>query len=620
MNGRHDLLQRLEDMRVLRPIDSAAGRCLLDLDDAGDPAMGLLAAAASLAVSQGHSCLPLDRLEDVLAEAAPEGLRLPPLPGRAALSEALRSSPWAAPADDAAVMPLLHDAERVWLGRYFHYERQVARALRARVTQDDAAADADDLRTQLQPFFPLHPGEADWQAVAALTGLLSPLTVITGGPGTGKTTTVLWLLAAWMSGCLARGQSMPRVRLAAPTGKAAARLGESMRERVAGLAVDEAVRAAIPREASTLHRLLGVRRGSTRFRHHAAHPLDADLVVVDEVSMVDLPLMARLLDALAPGTRLVLLGDRDQLASVEAGNVLAAICTAAGGGAVSPQRAALTVAVTGTRIDADPHAPPFADTVVGLRRSHRFGAESGLGQLSALIRSGDAGAVRRGLETHAFAHVQWDPDSVPRPAAALLERHLDAFAALAGYRDPRQALARADAQRILTALREGPSGSRTLNAVFEHALRQRLGIDAAQSAYPGRLVLVTRNDYGTELFNGDIGIVLPEPEGTMCCWFPAVDGGVRRVALAALPEHESAYAMTIHKSQGSEFDAVTLVLPPVDARILGRELLYTGITRARREVTLIAGMDVLERTICRSTRRHSGLAAMLGGDDGSRAA
>ncbi len=611
MSARDERLVRLQALGALRPLDVEIGHCLLDLEPASDSALGLLAATASLAVAQGHSCLPLAQLEQVLGEACTEDAALPPLPDAAALRAALQNSRWAAVAADEAVEPLLHDEQRVWLGRYYHYESAVARVLRGMLAQAPAAPDPQALREALSPFFERSGTAPDRQALAVLTGLVSPLTVITGGPGTGKTTTVLWLLAAWIGLRLAAGEAVPRIHLAAPTGKAAARLSESLRDRVAELPVDEAVRAALPTSASTLHRLLGVRRGSTRFRHHGGYPLDTDLVVVDEVSMVDLPLMARLLEALPEHARLVLLGDRDQLASVEAGNVLAAVCAAAGEGAVSPARSALVETVTGAAVASGADAPPFADAVVELHRSHRFDGDSGLGRVAALIRDGDAEGLCRGLNAAAFAGVRLDPEAARRPLATLVERHFADMAALAECADPRQALAQSSRQRVLTALRDGAWGSTAINAAFEQALRQRAGVEPGQRWYPGRLLLVTRNDYGTELYNGDIGVVLADADGALRAWFPAADGSVRKLPLAALPECESAYAMTIHKSQGSEFDAVDIVLPPHDTRVLGRELLYTGVTRARSRVTLVATPDALRRALERSTRRYSGLADRL---------
>ena len=633
MQASRNVFEAVAALEVLRPLDVELGYCMAEMAGEHAVLVALATAAASLAVSQGHSCLPLDQVGAVLAESLPAHASLPALPDAATWHQVLSGCPWVsqstgeAAADPAA--PLVLDAQgRLYLGRYFHYERQVAQALRQRLTSSAPVEagtqhelfgsaglppQAKAWRQALAKFFTLGVEQPDWQAVAALTGLASPLAVITGGPGTGKTTTVLWMLAAMLSDARAQGQPLPRIRLAAPTGKAAVRLSESLRARVAGLTLDPAVREALPVSASTLHRLLGVRRGSTRFRHHAGYPLDADVMVVDEVSMVDLPLMAKLLDALPDGARLVLLGDRDQLASVEAGNVLAAICAAAGEGDVSPARAALLREVTGATVAADTKASDFADAVVELRHSHRFNAEGGLGRLAAMIRAGDADACLHALAHEPLAGVAVDRAAAIHPAQALVRDHTAFFAALGRMHDPAQALQQALQLRVLTALRGGPSGASTLNAAFEHALRREAGVAASEPWYAGRLLLVTENDYGTELFNGDIGIVLPDDGGHLLAWFPDDAGGVRSLPLQALPAHESAYAMTIHKSQGSEFDEAVIVLPTEDARVLGRELLYTAVTRARERVRLIATDSSLRRAIERSTRRFSGLAdALLG--------
>ncbi|HET7662227.1 MAG TPA: exodeoxyribonuclease V subunit alpha [Rhodanobacteraceae bacterium] len=612
ITARDGLIAHLQRLHALRPLDAELGRLMLQLDAGADVALGLAAAAVSQAVAQGHSCLPLDQLPAILA-AVSGTERLPPLPDATALRAVLRASPLIGdPATSPrARLPLWLDAaDRLYLGRYYHYEARVADVLRRLATAPPhAAMDAATLHKRLSRHFRLEGDRPDWQAVAVATGLLSRLTVITGGPGTGKTTTVLWLLAALLEQAREDGQEPPRICLAAPTGKAAARLGESLRERLPQMDVDTSIREAMPQAAYTLHRLLGVRAGSSRFRHDRTYPLDADVVVVDEASMVDLPLMAKLLDALPERASLVLLGDRDQLASVEAGNVLAGICAAAGEGALSPTRASLIHEATGFDMPSAAQAGAFADAVIELRDSHRFGADSGLGQLAAQVRRDDTPAVLDGLAQQAFAGVsRAQPSSV---VAHVLARSGETFAELATMTDPARALAQASRLRVLTALREGPSGCVTLNAAIEHFLRQRAGAPARSRWYSGRLLLVTVNDPGSGLFNGDIGIVLPVEGDRLAAWFPAADGGVRSLPLSALPAHDSAFAMTIHKSQGSEFDEIIIALPQEDARVLGRELLYTAVTRARTRVHLVANDKVLAATISRSTRRFSGLADRL---------
>jgi exodeoxyribonuclease V alpha subunit len=610
--ARDGLITRLQHLHALRPLDVELGRLVLNLDADADPALGLAAAAASQAVAQGHSCLPLDQMPAILA-AASGSERLPSLPDAAMLRDTLRTTSLVGGPETSirARLPLWLDAAgRLYLGRHFHYEDRVADVLQRLATVPASAAiDAATLHKRLSRHFRLEDDRPDWQAVAVATGLLSRLTVITGGPGTGKTTTVLWLLAALLEQAHEDGRKPPQIRLAAPTGKAAARLGESLRERLSRMDLDSPLREAMPQAAHTLHRLLGVRVGSSRFRHDHTYPLDADVVVVDEASMVDLPLMAKLLDALPERASLVLLGDRDQLASVEAGNVLAGICAAAGDGALSPTRAGLIHDATGFDMPSAAQAGAFADAVIELRDSHRFDARSGLGQLAALVRQGDTQAVLDGLAQRAFVDVNWvQPTSV---ASHVLACTGETFAQLAAMTDPARALAQASHLRVLTALREGPSGCVTINAAIEHFLRERAGVPTRARWYPGRLLLITENDSGSGLFNGDIGIVLPTKDHRLAAWFPAIEGGMRSLPLSALPIHESAFAMTIHKSQGSEFDEAVIVLPREDARVLGRELLYTAVTRARHRVELVAGERALQCTLARSTQRFSGLAERL---------
>ncbi|HET7267358.1 MAG TPA: exodeoxyribonuclease V subunit alpha [Oleiagrimonas sp.] len=610
---RANLVDRLEVDGALRPLDAELGRLMHTLDPSADEALMLTAAVVSLAVSQGHSCLPLDALPEVLATAMPGDKPLPTLPTPQALREALGTSALVGdpntPAD--ARLPLWLDAgERLYLGRHSHYEMRVAEVLRRLATRPTRAGmDATVLRQLLSRHYKLEGSRPDWQAVAVATGLLSGLTVITGGPGTGKTTTVLRLLVALLDQATLLGVDAPRMALAAPTGKAAARMSESIGAQLPRMDLDASLREQLDIEASTIHRLLGVRAGSSRFRHDRRRPLDVDVLVIDEASMVDLPLMAKLLDALPEHASLVLLGDRDQLASVEAGNVLAGMCAAAGNDGVSARRAQVILTATGFDVPVADTANALSDSVIALRDSYRFTADSGLGQLATHVRDGKIEPVLKGLRDDGFAGVT---RVVPRaPEAHVLAHVGDRFAALAGCESPADALASNGTVRVLTALRDGPSGCVAINAVIEQWLRQKAHVPARTRWYPGRLIMVVENDVGSGLFNGDIGIAMPDTSGRMAVHFPSGSGGVRSLPVQALPAHETAFAMTIHKSQGSEFDEVVLVLPPTDARVLGRELLYTGITRARERVCLLANDAVIDAAISRSTRRYGGLADRL---------
>ncbi len=600
---RLDLLARWQARGVLRPLDTELGRLLLELDGEAAGELGLAAAGASLALSEGHSCLALARLPELL------GAEPGDLPDQEQLQQTLQRSRLVGDSSSEQRKPLVLDTVgRLYLRRYFRYEQRVAESLKARLAAPVEHYDTEAVRAVLDKYFKPDSGQTNWQAIAVLAGLQSRLAVITGGPGTGKTTTVLWLMATMIELAISGGKSAPRIVLAAPTGKAAARLSESLRERRTTLDCSDAVRAAIPDSAATLHRLLGTIPGSSRFRHHADNPIDADVVIVDEASMIDLPLMARLLDALDDDTTLVLLGDRNQLASVEAGNVLAAICQAAGSGEVSVQRAEIIKQVIGASLHGGPQATTFSDQVVELRRSWRFDEHSGLGQLAQAVLAGDSDAVIAGLREGRYADIGWqEHDDPSRAMVAFIGDH---FAALADAADAATALSQVSQQGVLTALREGGHGCDGINAGMDRYLRLRAGVGSGQVWYKGRLLLIQHNDYANALFNGDIGIVWPDADGRLAACFPDADG-VRRLPLSSLPAHTSAWAMSIHKSQGSEYDHVSIILPRTDARVLGRELLYTAITRARESVTLISSEQALRHALDRSTRRDSGLAQML---------
>src|SRR5690606_11449720 len=409
------------------------------------------------------------------------------------------------------------------------------------------------------------------------------LALVTGGPGTGKTTTITRLLLLLLEQARQAGAEPPRMALAPAAGPAADRMAQSVRnasERLRASGIDPDLLATLPAEASTLHRLLGTLPDSPRFRHDAANPLPFEVVVVDEASMVDLPLMCKLVDAVAEGARLLLLGDPDQLPSVEAGDVLAGMLAAA----------------RETR-------GPLAGHCVHLQKGYRQAAGFELAPLAAAVRTGDADGLLATLRGRPGAGVHFHEgmdDLLASSERGVLLAH---WRSLATAGSPDAALALAGNVRLLTALRTGPQGSQALNARIEEAVA---GIHR-DPWFQGRLLLVTENSYRHKLFNGDIGVCLRDADGAMMAWFPGrAVGEVRGFHPASLPAHESAFAMTVHKAQGSEFDSVWLQLPRHPNRVLSRELLYTALTRARSELHLCATEGILRDTLARRVERVSG--------------
>ncbi len=564
------------------------------------------ASAVSLATSAGHACVPL-------AQVAGEGA------GVLALREHLLASGVVGAPPQQGGRPLVLDAgDRLYLHRYYAYEQRLARRLlqlAGRAPQPIAADVRDRLATLFQPD-PGAPAGVDWQQVAAALALRQGLAIISGGPGTGKTTTVARLLA-----CLLEQQPGARIVLAAPTGKAAARMGEALRERAAEFPA--AVRDRLPGEAFTVHRLLGYHPGRGGFRHDASNPLVLDVLVVDEASMLDLALATRLLEAVPTGARVILLGDKDQLAAVESGAVFSELCADPSLGAAC--RADLEAACGLPAGAIQPPAPRAAtglcDSVAWLQRSYRFEAGSGIGQLATFINAGRGDEAVQWLRTGGDAGIAWHEPGSGAPALALaragLQHYFDVL--LAGPQDVAAASQAFASFRVLCAVREGPHGVESLNQALAAQAREALAglpealrrAGGASPWFAGRPVMVLANDYALQLFNGDIGLTLPDERGELQVYFPQAGGGWRPVAPVRLPAHETAFAMTVHKSQGSEFGSVLLVLPDAESRVLTRELLYTGVTRARTRVDLIAGEAALRAAIGKGTERHTGLLARL---------
>lgn len=653
--SREDMLSILADAearRALRPLDLAFARFIADCDSQADPRLLLMAALASRQLGDGHPCLDL---RAVLALAQEHEW---PLHWAQLLIDLQPfASPLLAGADGLpANAPLVLDQHRVYLRRYWDYERRVARGIMARL--DQSVPPAEDLRNELKRLFPSSANsDLDWPRIACALAARSAFSLITGGPGTGKTTTVVRLLGLLQTLHLREHTAPLRMRLAAPTGKAAARLNASIAKQIARLDVSEQVRATIPLEVETLHRLLGARPDSRQYAHDSRHPLHVDVLVIDEASMIDLEMMAAVLDALPPHARLILLGDKDQLSSVEAGAVLGDLGTRAEQGHYSDATAAWLRTASGDDLSAFVRADalPLDQHIAMLRSSHRFGAASGIGQLAAAVNAGDAAAMNDligsrsgdiawmsgGISQSPFASIAVNGDAdrfqtEPSDTAPLgfrfyleqLRRQRPSLGAdPTAYRNwAHDVLEAFNHFQVLCAVRHGPTGTERLNQVIATALLTAALIESDRGWYEGRPVMMTRNDYSLGLMNGDVGIALrmPGPDGELRLYvaFPMTRGAssisvddnetqVRCVLPSRLGDVETVYAMTVHKSQGSEFEHVALVLPEDASAILTRELLYTGVTRARRWLSLFATQASIEQALTQRTRRYSGLAERL---------
>lgn len=540
----------------------------------------------------GHSCLDLSIAGDATFwealddEQAKPGYTFPD------------SAHWQQTLTDMGILrgddaPVVLDGHRLYLRRYWLYELQVAHAINSRCATD-VSFDLDAARDILSQLFEESDG-VDWQKVGCANALVSGFSVIAGGPGTGKTTTVARVLAALI---MLHGPGL-RILLVGPTGKAAQRLSESLAQAKARLAgiIPQDVIDAIPESASTIHRALGVRRNKPGFHHDKSNLLEVDYLLVDETSMVDLGLSARLLSALPEHARIIALGDVDQLPSVAAGSVLSDLVDAGSGHYSTARLNALH------RLGVDLKRPgQSGDLVTRLTKSHRFDGAGPIGLLASAILQGRATDAFELLNDD-LAGLSWAyPD---KSGSGVIDRALPWAKSIVQAESLEAAFELVTRYRILSPVRVGQYGVEAINERLQEAVKPGHG-----RHYAGRPILITENHYGVNLFNGDVGLIWPDQSGQLMAWFPH-EGGYRSMAPGRLPKHETCYAMTIHKTQGSEFDKVLIVARAGSESMLSRELLFTAVTRAKQSVQVMMTAEAFHHACANRVVRHSGLSDRL---------
>lgn len=604
----NSLLEKLMRQGEISALSYQFARFIAEQSDAEvDSLLACTAALVSESNQRGDVCVMLaeyceqplfDNQHDESMDM-PRGIAIEPW------QDILLASPCVGNAGDQA--PLILENQRIYLNRFWHYETHVAEMIHARLGAE-ITLDYADLGRQLLALFP-SPKPAtdiDAQMLAVALAAIKPFSVISGGPGTGKTTTVIKLLAI-----LIAQHPQLRIRLAAPTGKAAARMMESIRPALVDGSLDPAICARIPTEASTLHRLLGYRNRG--FRYNAENPLALDCLVIDEASMIDLTLMYHLLAAVPAQARIILLGDRDQLASVAAGSVLGDITGHGQAIAYSSAQLAQLGTVFGAPVrglSEAPTATAMADSVTILNKSYRFSAQSGIGRLASLINQGEGEKALQCLLSEA-AQLSWHATESDQLDSDMLDIMVAAYCPVIDSDQLTEALAAFEQTRVLCAVHAGPFGVNEINQRITTALRARLNLDTNED-YRGKPIMISANDYELGLYNGDTGLLWPNRDGELRACFRDNEGGMREFAIANLPAHVTAWAMTVHKAQGSEFDSVLLLLPGDEEIQLTRELLYTAVTRARTRLLLQAHPGIFVAACQRLSLRRSALAQKLG--------
>ena len=560
-----------------------------------------LVLACSYALRQGHTCIDFSLLanqtlwqhEDQNQSEQNGGFQFPSEPE---LIKAVQTH-----FEKSKDLALVFDNNRLYLRRYWQFECELAEMLSIRI-QKPMPIDVAQAKLVVSQLFNQSTISPDWQKISVANALNKSMVFITGGPGTGKTTTVTKLLST----LLMLDASLTKIAMAAPTGKAAQRLSESITHSgnslLQGGLINKDVFSKLTSEPTTIHRLLGVKVNSPNFKHNQSNLLDIDLLLLDEVSMIDLPLMTRLFKALPPNCRVIMLGDEQQLPSVAAGSILADIAPEKEN-SFSADNVQYLAALTNENLSASNTA---CDYVSKLQHSFRFSSEGGIGTLAKTVIGGDY--------QHSWHLLNQNDDELSltneKPLTSWLQSVINQYCQLFKLKTLNEAFNFLNSVKVLTPLRNGPYGVTSINEFIVEQLRLKSLVPVGNQPYAGQPIMILNNEPKLQLFNGDIGIMWPD-EGGIFAFFPTAKGEFKKYSPSRLPPFESVYAMTIHKTQGSEFDHVYLLLPDTDSPILSRELLYTGITRAKSKLDMFASQAIWHDAVSRKTARYSGLSERL---------
>lgn len=630
MNNNIELLEKLKSSSHIIPLDLHLALFFAEksnlIHSTEQLRFAFLIAWLSVEVRSGHVCIDLTEITKQnlgyrfgyeLTDAIFDKLDYPKIEDWLSLCINVDSQ---IISDGQVLSPFILKSNRLYFQRMWLYETQVAHYF-INAMQQRYYPNKQKVRKLLNNLFPpdIDSNEIDWQKVAVVTAATRRVTIISGGPGTGKTTTISKILAVLTAIHNDESVSPLRIIAAAPTGKAAARLTESLTAAIATLPIEQKIKDSLPIDAVTLHRLLGARIDNNEYLYNKKNKLNVDILLIDEASMVDLSMMSKVIAALPDNTRLILLGDKEQLSSVEAGAVFGDLCELIDDG-YSQEHVQMINEFTGYHLATDNQIASCADSVCLLQKSYRFDRYSGIGILANAIKEGLQDDIMSLFAGRQFSDIAFNALNNTNEYHHVVDSCVQSYQLYLkeinkDSTNIRHILLAFSQFRLLCALREGVFGVLGLNKVIENALHKKGYISLKKNDlwYIGRPIMILKNSFSLGLFNGDIGIVLPSPmdSSKLRVYFLMPNGEIKGFSPFRLPEHETTYAMTIHKSQGSEFEQVAVILPNEYSPLLTRSLLYTAVTRAKKYVAIYSSEKILERTVKSQTSRQSGLLELL---------